>query len=293
MKAAAAVALTVGLTVSAVVFADAFPPAPRQIDRGLLAARDIPAVEYSYGPRATLSAGGETGLWRWRFAAANARLSVFGLLSVDNATSPGAMPQELLRAVFGATWALGWRDASRRVDWEFAIGLFRLIARTIADYDAQPLATATGIPVGGGGTYLAVEGAWRRTWPGGWTTTVRAGKHIYLAGILRLASEASGSAVGNYTADALLQAPHTDLALSVPLVPRWRLHTALRAEWWWPADDSARGSGLVRVVAGPVRQAQTGDWMPFVAAEAGGGAGYLINRREVRLMVGVRHALAR
>ncbi len=281
------------LLLPATGHAQAFAAAPRQIDRGLLAARDAPAIEWSYGPRASVVAGGETGLWRWRKPASSARLSAFGLLAADNASSTGPLPQELLRATFGGTLALGWRDAGRRADWEFSVGLFRSLARTIADYDAQPLATPTGIPFGGGGTYLPIEGAWRRTWPGGWTTTVRAGKHIHLAGLLRLASEASGSAVANYTGDALLQAPHTDLVLSVPLAPRWLLHTALRAEWWWPADDSARGNGLVRLLAGPVYRAQTSDWMPFVAAEAGGGAGYLVNRRELRLMVGVRHALAR
>ena len=126
-------ALVAGLfSDGATAYADALPAAQRALVRSDLAARDAPACEFLYGPRASLALAGEAGLWHWRSGWRDWRWSAFGQLALDNATATGPVPSELLRSTFGTTMAVAWQFAGwNPTTLELSAGLFRTTATTL------------------------------------------------------------------------------------------------------------------------------------------------------------------
>lgn len=283
--------LVVGLLAGAARFAAAQPlPHPvRALPLSQSAAREQPASEVGFGPRAQAGLGGELGLWRWPAGRWQWTLASDAQLALDNATRTAALPQELLRGHWRLS-AILQRKTAGPLLWEGHVALLYNFARAVGDYDPLPLQRPDGIPFGGGGSGLEVAlGA--RTRLREHEGTLRLVTRLYPSALFASVRQPElASMLTSWGTSALHAAAAVDAQWRWSRTGVWQPQVALRAEGWLPADQSAKASGFVRLLAGP-RLGGTAGWLwPYAAVEAGSGPGMLINRHEVRLFVGVRYA---
>lgn len=290
MKLRTAVLALVLLTAAAgSVGAEPLPRPVRAQPLSESAAREQAASEVGFGPRAQAALAGELGLWRWLTGRWQWTLATDAQLAVDNATRKVALPQELLRGHWRVS-AVVQRKTAGPLLWEGHVALLHTFARAIGDYDPLPLQRPDGIPFGGGGTGLEVAlGA--ATNSGRHHSNVRVTARLYPSALFAAASQPElASMLTSWGTTALHSAAAVDAQWRLDRSGLWQPQVALRAEGWMPADTSASVSGFVRLLAGPRIGGSEGWLWPYVAAEAGSGAGMLINRHEVRLSIGVRYA---
>jgi hypothetical protein len=263
--------------------AEWLPDLPRAVTQTDLADPEAPVSAYAFGPRGHLQLGGEAGLLRWP-GRTDIRLGVQGLGALDDAVDKAVLPDQLLRWNLGIYATFAWQCPDRT--WELTTGLTRSQSRTLGDFLLPGGAPPHGIPFGAGGLSLDVAVA-SHGQHGPWHWTAVARERLHLPGLLEILGQREAADVlADFLADGLSHAPSLDLAVRYALTPGVQPLLAIHGVLDVPVDASAHWTGLARVLAGVV----LGAWTPHVAVEAGSGPGLLVNRHEVRLSIGVRHA---
>lgn len=291
---ALAVALAIGASASAAAAETRWLPAgARAIPRARSASRDAPVLEYAYGPRSMASVGLEPGLLLVRGETTSWRLGVSALLAGESATNGDLTPGELWRDVEALSAALAFDELGRRLlggrlELTLAVG-HEAAHRSDTE---QPLEAwrPTDIPFGGGGWFFAPDLA----------AAIPTARFELVARVQnRFFTNAFPMLIGarepsDYVADSLSEGlahqPSAELIFAWSLSDTVKPVTALHGEALIPHDDSAKAGVLARFLAGLHLQGSAGMLMPFVAVSAGNGKGELINRQELGLSVGVRHA---
>lgn len=263
------------------------PPPPLTVDLAR-ASRDTPAFELAYGPRPQASLGGRLPLVQRGARSTYAVVDVHALGAFENASTFVAMPLELFRAVYGVSGRWLWRDG--RDSFALGLGWGREQARTLGQAVLPDRPAASDIAFGGGGTWLALLAEWQHRAPR-WQLTVMLEDRLHLAGLIGMWPKAQvvGDVLGGMAGDGLRQAPNLDVVVRARPAAAWQPLLAAHADLQVPADEFARLGWYVRALVAAAHPSQHGETMPFVSFDAGNGKGYLINRREVRLSVGVRH----
>ena len=97
--------------------------------------------------------------------------------------------------------------------------------------------------------------------------------------------------VADFLREGSSQMPFAELSLRWKLAPWLRPVVSVYGEALVPHDDSAKAGVLVRGLFGAGFTGAAGTLTPFVAAAAGNGKGWLVNRQELSLSLGVRLSL--
>lgn len=273
------------------------PGAARALTRSSSASRQVAVTEYAYGPRAHASVGGEVGLLELRGQRTALRLGALGMFAVDDGSSRSVLPQtELYRDLEGISAALALPRAGATLFGKGALLELGLVvvhegAHAASGYAVPDPYRTTDIPFGGGGWFLGPDVALRVGCGSRCTLVTRFQDRIFMNALpLAVGQRAASDVVADFLAEGLVQAPGAELTL------RWRLGDLVRptlsvfGEELYSHDSSAGNGVFARVMAGPALQGRAGELWPFVSFDAGNGPGLLINRREVRLAVGVRYA---
>lgn len=117
--------------------------------------------------------------------------------------------------------------------------------------------------------------------------TALATERMHLPGLLVwLAQRQASDAVADFAADGLNHKPSLDFSIRYTRSSRMQPLVSLHGAVDLPVDASAHWTGLARLLAGLAFRS----WTPHVAFEVGSGQGMLVNRHEIRLSAGVRHA---
>jgi len=260
------------------------------------ASRDAPALEYAWGPRAQLSLGQTLGLVTWDGERTDVALYVTGLVALEDARDEALFSDELARLVgtLGCAFTL---DASEvfgeggAVEIGLELGVERARELVGDESDRPTLAFSPGdIPFGGGGLWLGADVSWRFDVAAGWNLSVRLADRVFTNGWpLMFGARAESEQVATFLNEGLAQAPSLAVGLrwaaSADVQPVARLFL----EGLLPHDDSAEDGFFFRGVFGVALPGHFGELLPFLSVDAGNGKGLLINRRELRLSLGVRH----
>lgn len=286
------------LVAAALLFAPAsaraettfLPADARAIPRSTSASRDAPVVEIAYGPRAY----GSLGFAHGALSKDSWRLGVYAVVAYENDTSSSALPKWVLARDFeGLTSAWAMPETAKR--WfgpESMLELALAVGRERAHQDAGATVDAyrtTDIPFGGGGWSVAPDVAVRLAVSKNVKLVSRIGDRIFVNAFpLWLGQREASNVVASYLEEGLVHEPWTELVLSWHAGSLATPIVAVHAEGMVAHDDSARDGVLVRGVLGLALPGAAGTLMPFASGEAGNGKGLFINRRELRLSVGVR-----
>ncbi len=264
-------------------------PQPPPTAEPASASRDTPAFELAYGPRSQASLGA-----RLPIVARGRRdqLAIFDVHVVgafENASDFVALPLEVFRAVYGADGRWVWRRGSDT--WAIGLGWGREQARTLGEAVLPDRPQPSDIAFGGGGTWLTTLAEWQRRTPR-WQSTVMLETRWHLAGLAARLPWTGPVAdlLGGMVGDGLAFAQGGGAVLRWRPGATWQPLVAVHGDLQIPTDEFARTGWFARALLAASHPSQLGETMPFVALDAGNGRGYLINRREIRLSVGVRHA---
>ncbi len=266
----------------------------RAIAPSYAASRDAPLVEYAYGPRAQLSLGGELGLVTIEHSDRTFRFGGSVLFAFENARSSKPAPTEVWRFVAALTTSVDFRGFASTLfgpgsHLELALSLGRAEAPA-RDEPVDPIQPSD-IPFGGGGWYLEPGIALRTPLTLTWTFEARIAHRMFTNAFVSLvgASDAA-DIVASGLGEGLAHAPHLDVTL------RWKVRSGIEpyvaayGGYLDPHDDSADAGYFFRALLGLGLRGEGGLVAPFVSLDAGNGQGLLINRRELRLSVGIRYA---
>lgn len=289
------IAILAGLSCAAIALrAEAqtrwLPDSPRAIPRSVTAHRDAPVLELSYGPRTQFSLGTERGILRWGNESPIHHLTLTLLLAGENPDSSSPLPSMAAhRDVESVSYSFAWMHGASTGEATMAIG--HEGAGLSGEQSPVDPYRSTDIPFGGGGWFVAPDlGFSHRSED--WTIATRIGDRVFLNAFPAWVGRREAS---NHVADALseglLHAPFADVVLRYRARDALHAVTALSGEAMFAHDDSARDGALLRWLAGVVIEGEQGETWPFVAFEAGNGKGMFINRRELRLALGVRYVL--
>jgi hypothetical protein len=274
------------------------PGPARAIPRTASASRDAAVFEYAYGPRAQASIGLEPGVLELRRPWLVTRFGLYALAGLENATNTRVFPPgELWRGLVGVSFA--WELPAAARAWLLPGGTLELglvvghesdHATASSSSALEPPGPRT-IPFGGGGNFVAPDVAVRL--PAGRAVTIdlRLADRVYFNALPLLV----GARVAS---DAVAGALHEGLAsaASVDVVVRWRALSwahpifAAYAEHLFAREPFVDDGGFLRVMAGVALPGRLGEVEPFGSFDAGNGKGLLVERRELRLSVGVRYA---
>ncbi|MBI5607739.1 MAG: hypothetical protein HY902_02545 [Deltaproteobacteria bacterium] len=264
-------------------------PAPPPTAESASASRDTPAFELAYGPRSQASLGARLPIVqrgrRDRFAA----FGVHALGAFENASDFIALPLEVLRAVYGMDGRWLWRRGPDT--WALGLGWGREQARTLGEAVLPDRPRPSDIAFGGGGTWLATLAEWQHRTPR-WQSTVMLETRWHLAGLAaRLPwTGPVADVLGGMAGDGLAWAQSCGVVLRWRPGATWQPLVSVHGDLQVPVDEFARTGWFARALLAASRPSQLGETMPFISLDAGNGKGYLINRREIRLSLGVRHA---
>jgi hypothetical protein len=297
VRVAVVVAVVAGAPSRARADTTWMPGAARAVARSSSASRDVAVTEYAYGPRAHASFGGEVGLLEFRGARSSLRLGAFGMLAVDEGSSKNPLPSpELFRDVEGVSAALALPRAGANLFGKGALLELGLVvghdgAHAASGYAVPDAYRTTDIPFGGGGWFLEPDVALRVGCGARCVLITRIEDRVYMNALpLMVGQRAASDVVADYLDEGLVQAPGAELTLHWRLSDWIRPTVSLFGEELLAHDSSAESGVWARVMAGPEFPGRAGELWPFVAFDAGNGPGLLINRRELRLAVGVRYA---
>jgi hypothetical protein len=274
------------------------PGPARAIPRTASASRDAAVFEYAYGPRAQATIGMEPGVLELRRASVVTRFGLYALAGLEDATNTRLFPPaELWRGLVGVSfaWELpaaarAWLVPGSTLELGLVVGHESDHATASSSSALEPPGPRT-IPFGGGGNFVAPDVAVRL--PAGRTVTIdlRLADRVYFSELPLLVGARAAS-------DAVAGALHEGLAsaASADVVVRWRAlswaHPILAAygEHLFARDPFVDDGGFLRVLAGIALPGRLGEVEPFGSFDAGNGKGLLVERRELRLSVGVRYA---
>lgn len=273
------------------------PGAARDLSRWSSASRQVAVTGYSYGPRAHASVGGEIGILELSRARWSLRLGTLGMFAVDDGTSRSVLPQsELYRDLEGLSAALALPHAGAALFGRGALLELGLVighegAHAARGYAVPEAYRTTDIPFGGGGWYLEPDVALRLGCGARCTLVTRLQDRIFTNALpLAVGQRAASDVVADFLDEGLVQAPGAGLTLSWRASDHFRPTLSVFGEALFSHDSSAENGVFARVMAGPELTSRMGGLWPFVSFDAGNGPGLLINRRELRLAVGVRYA---
>jgi hypothetical protein len=275
------------------------PGAARAIPRTTSASRDAAALEYAFGPRAQASIGAEPGLLEAHRRGATWRLGVYALVGLENATSDRVFPPgELWRGLVGASVSLelprlarAWLVPGSDMEVSLVVG-HESDHATAGSSSALAAPGPLAIPFGGGGDFLAPDVALRLPAGPAVTITVRLQDRVYFNELpLLVGARFASDAIADGLHEGLVNAPGADL------IVRWRAarwampQLALFGEHLFAHDAFVPDGQFFRAVAGIVLPGRVGEAEPFASFDGGNGKGLLVQRRELRLSVGVRYAI--
>ncbi len=246
------------------------------------ASRDAPVVEYAYGPRAYGSLGLAPGL----LASDGFHLGISGLFAWENDDSSSVLPKGLLfRDVESLSASFDWPET-----WELTLCLGHEGAHQERGASVDPYRT-TDIPFGAGGFFVGEELA-LELWPSSDVRFVsRVGERIFLNAFpLWVGQREASDHVADLLGEGLIHAPFAAIELRYRATPSIQPLASVVGEALVAHDDSARDGVLVRSIVGAAFPGRDWELVPFVSTEAGNGKGLFVNRRELRLSVGVRVA---
>jgi hypothetical protein len=274
----------------------AFGPGPaRVVSLGLSASRDAPVFELAYGPYAQASLGGEVGLFRYRDASTTVRLGLSGLVALENGDSAGGFPpEELCRAILGATWALSldrfartWFGPRSAFELSFLVGLER--DGQSASYLPDP-PRPWDIPFGEGGSIIQPGIALRTPLSRNLDVTLRIRDRFTVSGIVdAVGQKVASDVVAGYLQEGLLQVPGAEAGLRYRAFTRVSGVVSISGEQMIPLQPAQTGF-FGRALFGVALAGVAGEVVPFLSLDGGNGQGLLINRRETRMSVGIRYA---
>jgi hypothetical protein len=274
------------------------PGAPRALPDDLSASRDAALLEYAYGPRAQLSVGQDVGVAARR-GDVSFHLGVSALAALEDSRSSGPIPDEVGRLLAGiaATWSFDrWArarlGAAGMLELGVGLGLERDRELRSAETDRPvPPERPGDIPFGGGGNWVAFDAGVRLGLAPRWTLTARLRERVFMSGWpLIFGARAASDAVADSIGDGLAHAPSLDVRLVWAVRARVQPFLSAYVEGLFPQDETAHASYFVRGLLGVALLGAAGEAVPFVSLDAGSGKGLLVNRHELRLSVGLRHA---
>lgn len=256
----------------------------RALPLGLSATRDAPVFELAYGPRAY----GSLGLAPAIFETGGLRLGFSGVFAWES-DDESHLNSLVYRDLETLSLAVARDDV-------FANGstfeLTSLLGHEGAHQDRDAVIDgyrSTDIPFGAGGWYLGLDVGLRLRPTSRFSLVSRLGERVYVNAFplwvgQREVSDHATDALGEGTIHApfvALEARHRTTRSFHTLVSLW-------GETFVAHDDSARDAVLVRALVGGILPGKTWDFVPFLSGEAGNGKGFFVNRRELRLSLGVR-----
>jgi len=267
------------------------PGAARSISEQESASRDAPVLEWAYGPRAQASLGHALGLAAWD--GQYTRLGLTALLALEDGTEHKAFPTEFLRhrIEVSLAWLLPQLARTRlppRSVFEVALRLGH-DGPTGRLLGPDPI-RADDLPFGAGGGYLAIDGAARLYRLSKWTWTPRVSLRLYTNALPWLFSKTASNALADSLHEGALWAASAEVSGRFHWQPRINPVFSLFAQWLVGHDASARDARFARLLAGLALRGRASELTPFVSLDVGNGMGVLVNREQVRLSVGVRHA---
>lgn len=278
------------LLIALPAHAEFLPELPRALTRTDSASRDAPVLEFTDDSRPHAVLGLEVGLWRWQHPTRQTHWSVLGLVAADNATSRAPMPDELVRWMYGTSLSFLLPWLGEQTPLEISVGLYRQRARTLGGFVLTDPIRPDALPFGGSGTFIELELATRRRL-GPLEGTLRLGNRLHLQALaLLIGQRVWADVLGDFLLDPLLDVPALDISLRWPLFSQVQPLLAVHGELQIPLDSYVRLRGYVRALAGVGLRGQHGELTPFGALDVGSGPGLLVNRTELRLLLGVRYA---
>jgi hypothetical protein len=291
------VALVLAIARDASADATWLPGPARALPRTTSASRDAPVFEYAYGPRAQASIGAEPGLLEVRRDATTLRVGIYAMIGLENATATRVFPPaELWRGLVGGSVSLelprlarAWLGPGDALELSLTLGHESDHATA---GESVPSPSPRDIPFGGGGNCVAPDVAARLGVGRAVTVLVRLQDRIYWNELPAMFGARSASdTVADDLHEGLANAPGADLVVRWQAA-RWIVPSvALFAEHLFPHDGFVDGGGFFRALCGVVFPGRVGELEPFASFDAGNGKGLLVERRELRLSVGVRYAL--
>lgn len=268
------------------------PGAARGVTRTTSASRDAPVLELAYGPRAQASLGVEPALFAVARDTHVWRVGVSALAALENRTSSGAFATELWRSrveLFAALALKAGPAFPRGTVFELSIGAGRERADHFG-FAKPPPPPAWAMPFGGGGDWFSFDAAMRAPLGERVELSARWTERAYWAALVDLAGQRTAA---DTAASTLREGPSH--VVSAEAAIRWRaldgLHptVAVYAEHAFARDDFTADTFFFRGIAGAALPGRRGELMPFASIDAGNGRGLLVDRRELRLSLGVRH----
>ncbi|MFI5301756.1 MAG: hypothetical protein ACHREM_27010 [Polyangiales bacterium] len=273
------------------------PGAGHAISRSTSASRDAPVIEYAYGPHAQASLGVEPALFAITTDAARWRVGVSALIALENGSNRTSIaPNEFTRARAELFAAIELRALARKLlprdgVVELTFGVGRESADSLG-HNRPDVASPRDLPFGGGGDWLSFDLALRSPLGHGFELTLRLGDRVYWNAFpLIFGAQMASDVVASDLRESLLD------EASAELIVRWRATTwmhptlSLFAERLISHDALANDGTFARALLGAVLPGRAGELEPFVSFDAGSGKGLLIDRRELRLSLGVRDAI--
>ncbi|MEZ4223204.1 MAG: hypothetical protein R3B13_19830 [Polyangiaceae bacterium] len=258
------------------------------VDRSASAHRDLPVFEYSYGPRARAVLGAPLRVLESRGESSSWGLGLAASVALANADAAAVGPRELWRDYeeLDVSWQPLIEGLQQRLDVNLGVGHFGAQRSAGVSLEAP---RPDDIPFGGGGYFLSLGVTLHQT--GDWAWYARASHRAFTNGIIEAVSKEASDAATSVLAEGLAHAPSLEGSLRYRGLGLMQPVVSGSADWLVPADDSARSGWVLRALTGLAFAGQRGELLPFVAGDVGNGEGMLINRREARLLVGVRYAL--
>jgi hypothetical protein len=283
---ACAAGLVCAMAVSAEARAEVawMPGSAREIARSTSASRDAPVTTLVFGPRVRAMPAVDFAIAKWTLGGVALRAGVDGFIDLEHADTgfrglplPGRGNGAMLwRGHYSVSVALSAERLARA--WLGAGGAIEVAMSaghesdhvTGASFDD---ARSGDILAGGGGDFAIYEVALR----------VPVAPKVDVWG--RVMDRA-------YFRGAIFHAPGLDTGLRWRALPHLWPTLALFGEALLvdPNLNAAKDGWFVAALAGLALHGSAGEVMPFVSADAGNGKGLLINRRELRVSIGVRYA---
>lgn len=267
------------------------PGSPRAIAETDSASRDAPVLAWSYGPRAQASLGQALGLVAWD--ARRVRLGVSALLALEDANVHAAFPTEHLRhrLELSLAWlmprlARAHLPLRSQAEMALTVGHDGPTGRMDSPDPIRP----DDVPFGAGGNFVGLDLALRVPWGARTTASARVGARLYANAFALIAGRSASSMVADALHEGALCAATLDLSARYRWRPGAEPLIAVFGQWLVAHDASARDPRYLRALAGLGLPGKVGEWMPFGAVELGNGQGLLVNRQQLALSLGVRHA---
>lgn len=259
------------------------PGPAREIPTTTSASRDAPVSAMAYGPRVRGDLAGEFGLFLLRGAALEFRFGLRGMIEIEHQDAglrgppvPGLGKGPMLwRGLYGGSFSFSLPRIGRAFG---ARGAFELTAFVGHESDhatdiSHPITPPGAIEDGGGGNFVGGDVAARFSLVTSIELSVRAQDRHYIAG-------------------AIKNAPGLDVVVRWRALPEVQPIVAVFGEELFVdhARNEATNGHLVTALLGIAFPGRAGEVTPFASIEQGNAKGLLIDRRELRLSLGIRYA---